>query len=250
MKGPASIPRAGPVVVALLLVTSPLLAQVDVTGHVLQEGTGQPIDRAVVTVEGRSGGVVTDSTGAFAIEGLPTGLFRFRIERLGYWTTVVPVELERSTDLLFHVAANPIVADRIEVVYDVLEGRRNAVPFAVRTYGPERLSAHVALDLEEFVRRRAGLHLVRCRGNAFGPPVAGPPACLPHRGRTVPVRVWIDESPVFGGLDALFGYDVVNAHSVEVLPGCGMIRVYTRQFMESVAAGRHSLFPVIPECTS
>lgn len=250
MKGPARIPRSGLVAVAFLLGASPLLAQVDVTGHVVQQGTGQPVNGAAVTVEGRSGGAVTDPTGAFAIDDLPTGLFRFRIERLGYWTTVVPVKLERSTALLFQIPPNPIVAERIEVIYDVLQGRRNAVPFAVRTYGPERLSAHVALDLEEFVRRRTGLHLVPCRAGRFGRPEAGPPACLPHRGRAVPIRVWIDESPAFGGLDALFGYDVLDAHSVEILPGCGMIRVYTRPFMEAVAAGRRSLFPVIPECTS
>lgn len=245
--------RAGSIAVALFtLALPPARAQegIRVDGHVLHDLTGQPVEDALITIEGRSVGTVTDSTGAFRFDGLPAGLFRFRIERLGFWTTVVPTELSRSTSLLFRISANPIVAERIEVVIDVLKGRRNALPYAARAFGPERLAPHLDLDLESFLRRRAALHLVPCRTSAVGRALPGPPECLPSRGRTNPVRVWIDDSPVPGGLDFTIGYDMAEVHSIEVVPGCGMIRVYTRRFMNSVAAGHRRLYPVLLDCTA
>lgn len=245
--------RAGSIAVALFcLALSPARAQdgIRVQGHVLHDLTGQPVEGAVVTVEGRSGGTVTDSTGAFEFDGLPSALLRFRIQRLGFWPTVVPVELSRSTSLLFRISANPIVAERIEVVIDVLEGRRNALPYAVRTFGPERIAPHLALDLETFLRRRAGLHLVPCRTSAFGGSVPGLPECLSGRGRTNPVRVWIDDSPAPGGLDFTIGYDMTEVHSIEVVSGCGMIRVYSWRFMNSVASGLRRLYPVLLDCAA
>lgn len=246
---PRAALHALPAAIAALLFASGAAPAQDVRieGHVLDQITGAPVAHATVTVEGRRHAAVTDSTGSFAFEGLPAGLVRFRIERLGYWPTVVPVVLERSTSLLFRVPANPVVAERIEVVIDVLEGRRNALPFAVRVYDSRRLRPHVALSLEEFLRRRAGLHVVPCRSTTRGISFSDI-ECMAHRGRAVPIRVWIDERPAFGGLNALFGYDVAEIHSVEVLGGCAMVRVYTRRFMDAMAAGRRRLFPLLTEC--
>lgn len=241
--------RAGLAAALAIVALAPARAQevVRVTGYVLEEGTGRPVEAALVTVEGRPGGSVTDEAGAFAIDGLPTGLFRFRIERLGFLTTVVPTVLERSTTLLFQVARKPIVADRIEVVINVLENRRDALPYAARSFGPRRLAPHLAIDLERYLRRSAGLHLVPCPGGRSIVP--GPPGCLPNRGRPAPLRVWIDEAPAVGGLDATFGYPMTEIHSVEVIPGCQMVRVYTRRFMEAVADGRRRIHAALPECT-
>lgn len=243
--------RTGATLALSLLLLAPAAASaqdVAITGHVLDDPTGAPVADAVVTVEGRDAATVTDSTGAFWLGDLPTGLLRFRVERLGYWTTVVPVVLERSTSLLLRVPPNPVVADRIEVVIDVLEGRRNALPFAVRVFDAERLRPHVSLSLEAFLRRRAGLHLVPCRSGSRNPLTFGSLECMAFRGRAVPIRVWIDESPTIGGLDALFGYDVSEIQSVEVMGGCAMVRVYTRRFLDAVAAGRRRLAPVLTDC--
>ncbi|MBW3660510.1 MAG: carboxypeptidase-like regulatory domain-containing protein, partial [Gemmatimonadetes bacterium] len=103
-----TLARAGIAAAALTLaVLAPIHAQerVAVTGHVLQEATGAPVDGALVRIEGRDGGAVTDSTGAFEFDGLPPGLPALlladkvldRLERAGVATSGVERPSGRST---------------------------------------------------------------------------------------------------------------------------------------------------------
>ncbi|HUP18358.1 MAG TPA: hypothetical protein VM778_00230, partial [Gemmatimonadota bacterium] len=68
------------------------------------------------------------------------------------------------------------------------------------------------------------------------------------RGRGLPLQVWVNETPQLLGIEILGSYSPRDIHSLEVIAGCGMIRVYTRDFMEGVAEGRRNLMVSIPEC--
>jgi hypothetical protein len=64
----------------------------------------------------------------------------------------------------------------------------------------------------------------------------------------VPLQVWVDETPQLLGVEILSSYSPREIHTLEVIPGCGMVRVYTHDFMESVAEGRRSIMAAILEC--
>ncbi len=75
------------------------------------------------------------------------------------------------------------------------------------------------------------------------------PDCVLVRGQRLGLGVWVDETPLIGGMEALFAYGLEEVHSIVVSLGCWMVRVYTKRFMERLASGRNPVFPSLPECS-
>lgn len=236
-----------------LLLAAPALpaqdapARVDVTGRVMDAVTGEPVEGVIVTVEAQGREATSNVLGAFHFAGLPAGMHRFELQRLGYVTSNVQVEVPESVTIVFELIGKPIVLEGIEVVLDRLEDRRRSIPYTVHAFGPERLGRLAGPSLEDFVRYRAGLAFVDCPRprRSVAPPRRD---CLLSRGRGVPLQVWVNESPQMLGIEILGSYDPREIHTLEVIPGCGMIRIYTRDFMERMAEGRGTLSSVLLEC--
>lgn len=77
-------------------------------GRVVDRRTGEPIDRAVVSVNGDAAGAVADARGAFAA-ALTEGPVRVRVEATGYLPAVADVEDAPGarTTVLVLLAADP-----------------------------------------------------------------------------------------------------------------------------------------------
>lgn len=243
--------RTAAVAVAGLLLAPPALfaqdARVDIAGRAVDAATGEPVEGVVIAIPALGRDAVSNASGGFRFAGLPAGLYRFHLVRLGYVTAIVAVEVERTGTLVFHLIAKPIVLEGIEVVLDRLEDRRRSIPYAVRAFGPERLGRLGSPSLEDFVRHRSGVPFVNCprRRGSLAPPRRD---CVLSRGRGLPLQVWVNETPQLLGIEILGSYSPRDIHTLEVIPGCEMIRVYTHDFMEGVAEGRRNLMVSIPEC--
>jgi len=93
------------------------------TGHVLDEGTGDPIPGAYLELIGPDGEArmsrLADDDGGFVFSNFLPGFYRIRGERLGYQETIssfVDLDVGESVELEFRMAAEAIVMDPITVV--------------------------------------------------------------------------------------------------------------------------------------
>ena len=91
--------------------------------------------------------------------------------------------------------------------------------------GCEDLRFAATSDPGWFVSSRLGL--ITCPDGMWG--------CFWRRGRVVPVNVYIDDRPAFGGMDELRGYSLDDFQLIEVVRSCAMVRAYTTHFMERAA---------------
>ncbi len=82
--------------------TAPSLAAQtgNVTGRVLDAGTGRPVSTAQVTIVGTSLGAIVDAQGRFRIERVPVGTREVRAIRIGYQnaTATITVQAERRRE--------------------------------------------------------------------------------------------------------------------------------------------------------
>jgi hypothetical protein len=105
-----------------------------VVGTILDAGTGQPLQGALVLLEPRPGGAmrpapssgfwttgvthVTDATGGYRFTGLPAGEYRLLVRRMGYKPSALDVELRRPDPLRLSVGltVQPIWLEPTEVI--------------------------------------------------------------------------------------------------------------------------------------
>lgn len=214
---------------------SALVAQdeFDVRGQVVEMGTAGPLAGAEVVLPSLERWLVTDGEGRFRFSDLPAGTWRVEVNHLGYrkheGELVVgagmadPVQIELWPD--------PVLLEGLSAQVNRMERRRNAVATVVRVAERERLAMASSV---EWAIRSMGETLVSCSAGEF---------CFMRRGRPVRPTVYIDENPSFGFVE-LNTYHPADLHTIEVI-GHRMIRVYTVRFMERLARGQASLFPVL-----
>lgn len=217
---------------------------ITITGHVLEAGTGAPVHGAVIESEDLGRPVVTDDRGRFLLEEIEPGSYRLAIRQLGYIDQIQTLAFVATTSILVHLYPEPILQQKIAVTIDRLESRHRAVPYAVRTFDQGDLARFPALDLEEFLKRRTGLHFVPCP-TGRGAPATTASQCVLHRGRPTELSVYLDDVPLPAGTDALYSILPIDLHSVEFIRSCAMVRAYTKRFLEEVADGRRTLYPTI-----
>lgn len=230
--GVVRAPRALSLLAFLLLLCPATVSaqeKVELKGLVVEMGTSRPLAGAEVGLPALDRWTLTDREGAFAIGGLPAGRHRVEVTYLGY--------RKHEGDLVIGPDAvrlelwpDPIVLAGLTAQVDRLRSRRNAVATTVRVADRDRLTG--AATIEDAIRR-TGEMLVPCASTDY---------CLWRRGQTVRPVVYIDERPAFG-LHELSAYPVERFQMIEVI-GHRMIRAYTVDFMERLALGKVSLFPL------
>ncbi len=89
----------------------------ELTGHIADAITGEPVEGALVEVIGTSLSALSDGRGAFHIRGLEPGRLSVRFTRLGYESQVREIDLRNgeTTWLAVELGARPIVIDGVSV---------------------------------------------------------------------------------------------------------------------------------------
>lgn len=208
----------------------------DLVGHVV-DADGQPLVGAFVALEGSDWGSLTNEEGRFLIPDLYPGRVALSAEQLGYATLTWRGDVsDDSGPLMLRMEAQPVVLEGLTVVTDRFRSRRNATATSVHTFDRSDLVTATQPTVVDFVRSRAGLAAYSCPG------LAQSTLCIYSRGRVVEPRVYIDEVPVFGGIDYLQSFRPHELYMIEVYARGRHIRAYTTQFMERAAKQR--LMPI------
>lgn len=228
------------------------LAPVTFTGRVIDTYWGDPVVDALVRIDGtiRPDGSqiwgLTRDDGTFVIPNVPPGPSRVTVSRLGYADLVQVLDIRADQFVEVVVIPKPVVLEGIEVYVDRLESRVRQLPYAVSTFDEVALKLSPTLDVATYLDQSPGIEFVPCFENNSG---AGAfqqrRDCMRARG-TQPRRpqIFIDDAPAFGGLPELATIPTSEVYRVELIRGCGQIRVYTSHYVERVVAQRPR--PLIP----
>lgn len=239
----AVIGRALGVMWVAAVVSTPASAQepaseITLYGVLVDAMSREPVPEAWVEVDGTGIDAVTDSIGGFVLPGVEPGEHTIVFRRLGYYTTELTLRTERERSLVVAIPAEPIVLEGITVQVSRLDRRLRAVASPSRVFEGREIMRSATSDPVAFVRGRLGVPIVPCR---FDPSRD----CVYRRGRAVRPAIYVDEAPVFGGLEAFRGYPLDAFYRVEVIGRGTMIRAYTRGFMARLARGETPLFPAV-----
>lgn len=254
----------GPVSASTLFAQQEDPAPVLVTlrGVVLDEVTGAPVAAAAVYLEGENYGALTDTLGAFRIDGVPADSQTVVATQFGYWEIAADVDVPEAGAIIeIGLKPRPIlldgvtaVADNIDTMVRRLRTRRRSLPYQTRAFDQERLLRSASPSVLDFLWRETNLSRRPCpfgvgvtyagwrpgrRLGAWNLPSQVPGAlasyCIWRRGRVISPRVYIDEVPAIRGLDALENYSTTQIYELEVYSQGAEIRAYTYAFMQRMA---------------
>ncbi|HSG07104.1 MAG TPA: carboxypeptidase-like regulatory domain-containing protein [Longimicrobiales bacterium] len=209
----------------------------DLIGTVTDEA-GQPLVGAFVRLADSDWGSLTDGAGRFRIPKVTRGVLALQAELLGYETLAWKGTVDAGRELPLRMTSKPILLEGLTVVGDRFDSRRRAVAASVRWFDHEALATSPQSTALDFVSTRAGLYRVGCRGSFTS-------QCFMVRGRVTEPVVWVDENPVFGGLEYLASMAPHELYMVEVYGNGRGIRAYTPQFMERAAETRLNPIPFV-----
>lgn len=211
-----------------------------VIGTVVDAASGRPLPYALVGLENTIIRVLTDSTGAFVLSGVPTGVHNITASQLGYSQMTLPVAVAAGAEPVeFKLFPDPIAIEGIRVMGDRFRGRRNSLAVAATGFERERLLMSPTANVMDFLEQEGRLVAAECPGRQ---PIR---ACFSRRGQVVQPQVFLDEAPLVGGLTQLAGYNPRDFALVEVIDQGMMIRAYTPMFMERLAKNPRALEPII-----
>jgi hypothetical protein len=207
-------------------------------GEVRDVADERPIGGAVVRIVELDRRAITDRNGFFSFDSIPEGMWTFEASGLGYETSREASVIRERSFLFIRLQQAPIEIEGVTVsVLQRLERRRLAAPARVIAWDREELEKVVAPDVGSFIRTRGIVQFVSC-GDEFSQDDL--PNCYIGKGARKRLRLFIDDMEVMKaiGTSTLWAYDPRDLWSVEFIPLCAELRIYTRQFMELVESGR------------
>lgn len=209
----------------------------DLVGTLSDEG-GRPLVGAFVSLADSEWGSLTDETGRFRIPDLTHGFVSIQAELLGYETLTWEGTVAAGKAVALRMVSKPILLEGLTVVTDRFESRRRSVATSVRWFDHDALATSPQPTALDFVKTRAGLFSVSCNGRWTS-------RCFMVRGRPTEPRVYVDEMPVFGGMEYLESMAPHELYMVEVYGSGRAIRAYTPRFMERAAEYRLMPMPFV-----
>lgn len=228
--------------VSLTVLASGAAAQdatrVHLIGEVRDVSTDQPVRDIAVRIVELERVEVTDANGFFAFDSLPVGTWTFEAAGFGYETSVEASEIRPRSLLLIRLQPAPVELEGLYVsVMQRLVRRRLAAPSRIVAWDRAELAEAITPDVGSFVKRSGAAAFVQCGGEFSDTDL---PNCFVHRGVPVRLQIFVDDLPLLPalGTSMLWAYDPRDLWSVEFLPGCRELRIYTQRFMRLVEEGR------------
>lgn len=213
-------------------------ADLSLSGVVLDASSGAGVPWASLWFRRVDRRAAADAKGSFRVGRIPAGSHLLLIERWGYVSQYVQVAVGLPPEpVVIRLDPDPVLLEGITVITSRFTTRRNAFPFAVRAYGEDRLNRSASRDVFDFLRNEAAVMFTSC------PPRQLASYCLVRRGQVIQPKVFIDEMPIFCGLDVLITYQPQDLYLIEVYGGGAQIRAYTHGYVERVARRPQQLIP-------
>ena len=213
-----------------------------ITGRVLEEGTGEPVAGAAVTLDEHYLWAVTGADGTFVLEGAERGRYELEVSCLGYVTVKRPLEVKGSIDKL-EIVLQPSTLALSEVVVTAEKSKDNLN--TTQTIGRTALDHLQMSSMGGISALLPGGKTVNpdlTTDNAFSLRSGGSTAGNAAFGTAVEINgVRMGDNANFGGLAGVGtrSLSVENIESVEVITGVpsaeygdlgsGMVKVSTKK---------------------
>lgn len=229
------------------------LTPVTFSGQVVDTYRGEPVEGAIVRLEGtlRADGSiilgVTGETGLFDIPDVPPGPSAVLVSRIGYADLLQVLDIQEGQFVDIAVIPKPVVLEGIEVYVDRLTTRLREIPYLTNTYEEAALRFAPDFNVAQFLHSQPGFEFVPCFEDLSSTdPFTQRLDCIRARG-TMPQRprIFVDDAPAFGGVQELASLPTSEVYRVEVIRGCGQIRVYTVTYVEGIATRPRRLIPIV-----
>ncbi len=200
---------------------TPKPPRVTVTGTVVDASTGAPVAGAAVTFQRSSKTVWTDDHGRFTLSKVEPGDDSLAVEELGYKDGKLAIEVAPgASPVVARLQPDPVLLKGLAVVARRLKTRPEAMFMSVRAFSERDLALTSGWSVADALRNRGAVIPMPCRW--------GGQNCIWSRGQVLPMRVWLDDMRLFGGMDELETIPVADLYRVEVYERGRYVQVYTK----------------------
>ncbi|MDP2955355.1 MAG: carboxypeptidase-like regulatory domain-containing protein [Longimicrobiales bacterium] len=210
-------------------------------GHLLDTRTLGPVPGAYVSLQGTPRGVLSDSTGYFALPVAISDSYALQVKQLGYRDLVHSVRREAAEKpLVLQLDADPVELEGLEVLVEQFQDRRRG-PFGFVDILDQSDLLHAADGAASDLVRRMVPFARPCTRETED-------LCVNTQGRLDPLLICVDDRRVAEGTVELEHLDPRGLYMVEIFPRGGQVRVYTRGYIERLVATGAELPPLSFGC--
>ena len=207
---------------ALLMIAAPLIAQYDahLTGHVLDERTGEHLPYVNVQVKGTNIGTVTDESGHYLLQDLPIGHQTILFSYVGYETLELPVNMEadRTIELKATIHEVSQQLNGVVVTANRYATKRQEAATIVNVMSPKLFETTAVACMAEAMSFQPGLRVENSCSNC------GKTDLRINGLQGQYTQILMDSRPVFSSMASVYGLEQVPAamiDRIEVVRGGG-----------------------------
>ncbi len=229
--------------------TSVAQAQFTLVGEVVDAENGRPLVAAVVKFPELSRYAFVGVDGRFTFSRFPGGAWEIVVEQLGYHTSADTVHVSDGNGLYIRLRPDPIALEGLTVrsrSQRLLASRRRRTPYRFVTIAAADFAEAVDPNPAAVLKRKARAPIVECAYDAAGGALLYD-LCVLRRGRRGGIAVFLDETPLHGGTEALSAMHHEDIHSMDFIlrPKSGELRVYTTWFIQRLDETGIGLSPIV-----
>ena len=200
----------------------PVLAQYDahLTGHVLDEKTGEHLSYVNVQLKGTNIGTVTDESGHFFLKNLPLGKQIIVFSYVGYENEELPVKIEENKTVELKAAIHEVsqLLNSVVVTANRYETKRQEAATIVNVLSPKLFETTAVACVADVLNFQPGLRVENTCSNC------GKTELRMNGLQGQYSQILMDSRPVFSSLASVYGLEQVPTamiDRVEVIRGGG-----------------------------
>ncbi len=238
-------------IMGLLTVMAQQLSDANITGHVVETGTGEHLPGITIHISGTSLGATTDASGHYAIRDIAPGTYSVEARCIGYISSTkkLTVKANQTIELNFEITPDALQLDQVVVTGNRSEVRRRMSSSLVAVVGAPTFDLVSANSLAD--------------GLAFQPGVRVENDCQNCGFTQVRIngldghysQILLNSRPVFSALTGVYGLEQIPANMierVEVMRGGGSalfgssaiggtVNIITKDPLSNCAEASHTL---------
>lgn len=206
----------------LLLPAAVTMAQYDafLTGHVIDERTGEHLAFVDIRLKGTNIGGITNESGHYLLQDLPIGKQTVVFSYVGYETLELPVTIEadKTVELKATLREANIMVDNIVVTANRYETKRKESSAMVSVVSPHAMEATSAVCMADALHHHTGLRVEKTCSNC------GHTALRINGLDGQYSQILIDSRPIFPALASVYTLEQIPAglvDHIEVIRGSG-----------------------------
>lgn len=190
------------------------------TGHVLDERTGEHLSFVNVQLKGTNLGCVTDESGHYLLKDLPVGRQTIVFSYVGYETLELPIDIvaDKTVELKATLREVSIMMDNVVVTSNRYETKRQEASSIVNVVSPVVFETANATCMADALCYQTGLRVEQTCANC------GQTALRINGLEGQYSQILMDSRPIFSSLAAVYGLEQIPVgmvDRVEVIRGGG-----------------------------